>query len=189
MFRSRSTNNLRFVQACMAGIVFAKFTKPTNRAETILFSTNALITLRNGSYYLLCRIGDMRYILFMNNTMWVVFAAWLNVNYVRNITKLFYEIAVGKFPHFWQQLFGIGWTDGVLFVSAYECYESKYQLWKFTLEIFGGCEVQTLHLTNQLTLPSAGRLTCWSPTCRASCSRRRRRRRARWGQIYLEFRQ
>ena len=61
MFRSRSTNNLRFVQACMAGIVFAKFTKPTNRAETILFSTNALITLRNGSYYLLCRIGDMRW--------------------------------------------------------------------------------------------------------------------------------
>ena len=47
-------------QACMAGIVFAKFTKPTNRAETILFSTNALVTLRNGSYYLLCRIGDMR---------------------------------------------------------------------------------------------------------------------------------
>ena len=45
----------------MAGIVFAKFTKPTNRAETILFSTNALITLRNGSYYLLCRIGDMRW--------------------------------------------------------------------------------------------------------------------------------
>ena len=26
------------IQACMAGIVFAKFTKPTNRAETILFS-------------------------------------------------------------------------------------------------------------------------------------------------------
>ena len=48
------------LQACMAGIVFAKFTKPTNRAETILFSTNALITLRNGSYYLSCRIGDMR---------------------------------------------------------------------------------------------------------------------------------
>jgi len=48
------------IQACMAGIVFAKFTKPTNRAETILFSTNALVTLRNGSYYLLCRIGDMR---------------------------------------------------------------------------------------------------------------------------------
>ena len=55
-----------FVQACMAGIVFAKFTKPTNRAETILFSTNALITLRNGSYYLSCRIGDMRQVHFVN---------------------------------------------------------------------------------------------------------------------------
>ena len=45
----------------MAGIVFAKFTKPTMRAETILFSKNALISLRNGSYYLVCRIGDLRY--------------------------------------------------------------------------------------------------------------------------------
>jgi len=48
------------IQACMAGIVFAKFTKPTYRAETIMFSKNALITLRNGSLYLVCRIGDMR---------------------------------------------------------------------------------------------------------------------------------
>ena len=48
------------VQACMAGIVFAKFTKPTMRAETILFSKNALISLRNGSFYLVCRIGDLR---------------------------------------------------------------------------------------------------------------------------------
>ena len=44
----------------MAGIVFAKFTKPANRAETILFSKNALISMRNGSFYLLCRIGDLR---------------------------------------------------------------------------------------------------------------------------------
>jgi len=48
------------IQACMAGIVFAKFTKPTMRAETILFSKNALISLRNGSFYLVCRIGDLR---------------------------------------------------------------------------------------------------------------------------------
>ena len=48
------------IQACMAGIVFAKFTKPANRAETILFSKNALISMRNGSFYLLCRIGDLR---------------------------------------------------------------------------------------------------------------------------------
>ena len=44
----------------MAGIVFAKFTKPANRAETILFSKNALISMRNGAFYLLCRIGDLR---------------------------------------------------------------------------------------------------------------------------------
>jgi potassium inwardly-rectifying channel subfamily J len=48
-------------QACMAGIVFAKFTKPTMRAETILFSKNALITMRNSSFFLVCRIGDLRY--------------------------------------------------------------------------------------------------------------------------------
>ena len=45
----------------MAGIVFAKFTKPTMRAETILFSKNALITVRNGSMYLVCRIADLRW--------------------------------------------------------------------------------------------------------------------------------
>lgn len=45
----------------MAGIVFAKFTKPANRAETILFSKNALISMRNGAFYLLCRIGDLRW--------------------------------------------------------------------------------------------------------------------------------
>ena len=45
----------------MAGIVFAKFTKPTSRAATILFSKNALITLRNGSFYLVVRLADLRY--------------------------------------------------------------------------------------------------------------------------------
>ena len=54
-------NSLFMFQACMAGIVFAKFTKPANRAETILFSKNALISMRNGAFYLLCRIGDLRY--------------------------------------------------------------------------------------------------------------------------------
>jgi len=48
------------IQACMAGILFAKFTKPTNRGETILFSKNALITLRNGVLYLVVRVGDIR---------------------------------------------------------------------------------------------------------------------------------
>lgn len=48
------------IQACMVGILFAKFTKPTMRGETILFSKNALISMRNGSLYLLVRIGDLR---------------------------------------------------------------------------------------------------------------------------------
>ena len=44
----------------MAGIVFAKFTKPTRRAESLMFSKHALITLRNGSLYLLVRLADIR---------------------------------------------------------------------------------------------------------------------------------
>ena len=48
------------IQACMAGIVFAKFTKPSHRGETIMFSKNALITLRNGILYLVVRVGDIR---------------------------------------------------------------------------------------------------------------------------------
>jgi len=49
-----------FLTACMTGIVFAKFTKPTHRAKTIVFSENALITMRNGAFYLLCRVADLR---------------------------------------------------------------------------------------------------------------------------------
>ena len=71
--------NLKSDPQCFcAGIVFAKFTKPTSRAETILFSKNALVTLRNGytehtqshlvastaaqfrCYYLVLRLGDLR---------------------------------------------------------------------------------------------------------------------------------
>jgi len=49
-----------FLTACVTGIVFAKFTKPTHRAKTILFSKNALITMRNGAFYLLCRVADLQ---------------------------------------------------------------------------------------------------------------------------------
>ena len=49
-----------FIDACMTGIVFAKFTKPTHRAKTVLFSKNALVTMRNGAFYLLCRVADLR---------------------------------------------------------------------------------------------------------------------------------
>ena len=49
-----------FIEACMTGIVFAKFTKPAHRGKTILFSDQALVTMRNGAFYLLCRVGDLR---------------------------------------------------------------------------------------------------------------------------------
>ena len=48
------------IQACMAGIVFAKFTKPTSRGETIMFSKNALVSMRNGGLHLLVRLADLR---------------------------------------------------------------------------------------------------------------------------------
>ena len=48
------------VKACMTGIVFAKFTKPAHRGKTIVFSDQALVTMRNGAFYLLCRVGDLR---------------------------------------------------------------------------------------------------------------------------------
>ena len=44
----------------MAGIIFAKFTVPRARGETIVYSKNAVITLRNGALYLLCRVSDLR---------------------------------------------------------------------------------------------------------------------------------
>jgi potassium inwardly-rectifying channel subfamily J len=44
----------------MAGIVFAKLARPKKRAETIMFSKNAVITMRDGRLCLLFRIGDMR---------------------------------------------------------------------------------------------------------------------------------
>ena len=44
----------------MAGIFFAKFTKPTGRGATIVFSRNALISMRDGILYLQVRLGDLR---------------------------------------------------------------------------------------------------------------------------------
>jgi potassium inwardly-rectifying channel subfamily J len=48
------------IQAWMAGIIFAKFTVPRNRGQTIYFSKNAVISLRNGMLQLMCRITDLR---------------------------------------------------------------------------------------------------------------------------------
>ncbi|XP_049281965.1 G protein-activated inward rectifier potassium channel 3-like isoform X2 [Anopheles funestus] len=48
------------VQAFLAGIVFAKMTRSKRRAQTLLFSKNAVISLRDGELCLMFRIGDMR---------------------------------------------------------------------------------------------------------------------------------
>ena len=79
------------LQACMAGIVFAKFTKPTMRAETILFSKNALITVRNGSMYLVCRIADLRFLKkYSKNNIFIVhenatIKLWLCLQFFRKM--------------------------------------------------------------------------------------------------------
>jgi len=48
------------IQACMAGIVFAKLSRPKSRTITVMFSKNAVISKRNGHLYLLFRVGDLR---------------------------------------------------------------------------------------------------------------------------------
>ncbi|XP_050083023.1 ATP-sensitive inward rectifier potassium channel 8-like isoform X2 [Anopheles aquasalis] len=48
------------VQAFLAGIVFAKMTRSKRRAQTLLFSRNAVISQRDGELCLMFRIGDMR---------------------------------------------------------------------------------------------------------------------------------
>ncbi|XP_037824926.1 G protein-activated inward rectifier potassium channel 3 isoform X1 [Lucilia sericata] len=46
--------------AFMAGIVFAKMTRAKQRAQTLLFSKNAVICQRDGALSLMFRVGDMR---------------------------------------------------------------------------------------------------------------------------------
>ena len=48
------------VQCVMAGFVLAKLARPKYRAETIMFSKNAVICQEDGEYCLLFRVGDMR---------------------------------------------------------------------------------------------------------------------------------
>ena len=48
------------IQALMTGIVFAKLSRSKKRAETLMFSKNALISKRDGRLCLLIRLGDMR---------------------------------------------------------------------------------------------------------------------------------
>lgn len=49
-----------FIQAFMVGIVFAKLARPIKRAQTLLFSRNAVICHRDGIPCLMFRVGDMR---------------------------------------------------------------------------------------------------------------------------------
>ena len=48
------------IQALMTGVVFAKLSRSKKRAETLMFSKNALISKRDGKLCLLIRLGDMR---------------------------------------------------------------------------------------------------------------------------------
>ena len=48
------------INAVMLGLVFGKLSRPRNRAETILFSTSAVIALRDGKMCLMFRVGDVR---------------------------------------------------------------------------------------------------------------------------------
>merc|ERR1719474_1013335 len=48
------------IQACMAGIVFAKLARPKCRNNTIVFSKQAVICGRNGHLFLLFRVANMR---------------------------------------------------------------------------------------------------------------------------------
>jgi len=48
------------IQASMAGIVFAKLSRPKARAATIMFSKHAVISSRNGLLRLMCRVANMR---------------------------------------------------------------------------------------------------------------------------------
>lgn len=48
------------IQSFMAGLVFAKLARPKKRAETLIFSKNACISLRDGQLCFLFRVGDMR---------------------------------------------------------------------------------------------------------------------------------
>ena len=48
------------IQAFMVGLVFSKLSRPRNRSKTIIFSNQAIITMRNKKLCLIIRIGDLR---------------------------------------------------------------------------------------------------------------------------------
>jgi potassium inwardly-rectifying channel subfamily J len=48
------------IQTLIAGVIFAKLSRPIKRAATIVFSKHACISMRDGQLCLIIRIGDMR---------------------------------------------------------------------------------------------------------------------------------
>ena len=49
------------IQACMVGTIFAKMSRPKKRAQTLLFTKNAVVCMRDGKLCLIFRVGNMRY--------------------------------------------------------------------------------------------------------------------------------
>lgn len=49
-----------FIQSLLTGLIFAKLSRPKKRAQTIMFSKNAVICTRDGEMCLVFRLGDMR---------------------------------------------------------------------------------------------------------------------------------
>ncbi|KAL0994583.1 hypothetical protein UPYG_G00124430 [Umbra pygmaea] len=48
------------VNAMMVGCMFVKISQPKKRAETLVFSTNAVVSVRDGQMCLMFRVGDLR---------------------------------------------------------------------------------------------------------------------------------
>lgn len=49
-----------FLNAFILGLIFAKLSRPRNRAGTIMFSNKAMISVRDGKLCLMFRVGDVR---------------------------------------------------------------------------------------------------------------------------------
>lgn len=48
------------IQACMVGTIFAKLARPKRRADTLLFSKNAVVCNRDGVLTFLFRVANLR---------------------------------------------------------------------------------------------------------------------------------
>lgn len=49
------------LQGIMSGIIFTKLTLPNKRASTVIFSKNAVVSLRDGFLHFMFRVGDIRH--------------------------------------------------------------------------------------------------------------------------------